>query len=216
MATEQGLYTHVIMLRWKYLKFVATDKKTNGAILKFQVQSAISQCWFDLDIDWIEVHFNTQEPDFYNKPFQSHDDTQDINTFKFFQVPIGNKKSVELLKFHNDDPILKYCHKSLKSCCLSGLSSDFASIYQNKAEDAIPLRIEASLESEVGNRIVFANAILKNEKIIKDEPKLYYNLVKYKKKGSYDILKDISGNVTLVQLMDSLGNVNHAITVVGY
>ena len=28
------------------------------------------------------------------------------------------------------------------------------------------------------------------------------------------ILEDISGNVTLVQLMDSLGNVNHAISVV--
>ena len=31
----------------------------------------------------------------------------------------------------------------------------------------------------------------------------------------YKILEDISANVTLVQLMDSLGNVNHAISVVG-
>ena len=34
--------------------------------------------------------------------------------------------------------------------------------------------------------------------------------------GSYDILKDISEHVTLVQLMNSLGNVNHAISAVGY
>ena len=34
--------------------------------------------------------------------------------------------------------------------------------------------------------------------------------------GSHDILKDISGHVTLVQLMDSLDNVNHTINVVGY
>ena len=34
--------------------------------------------------------------------------------------------------------------------------------------------------------------------------------------GSYDILTDISLYVTLVNLMDSLGNVNHAISVVGY
>ena len=34
--------------------------------------------------------------------------------------------------------------------------------------------------------------------------------------GSYDILTDISEHVTLVQLMDYLGNVNHAISVVGY
>ena len=40
--------------------------------------------------------------------------------------------------------------------------------------------------------------------------------MKYKKKGYYDILTDISENFTLVQLMVSLGNVNHAISVVGY
>ena len=35
------------------------------------------------------------------------------------------------------------------------------------------------------------------------------------KLGEYEILENISANVTLVQLMDSLGNVNHAISVVG-
>ena len=34
--------------------------------------------------------------------------------------------------------------------------------------------------------------------------------------GSYDIMTDISEHVTLVQLMDYLGNANHAISVVGY
>ena len=34
--------------------------------------------------------------------------------------------------------------------------------------------------------------------------------------GSFDILTDISEHVALVQLMDSLGNANHAISVVGY
>ena len=51
---------------------------------------------------------------------------------------------------------------------------------------------------------------------MKGEPKVHYSLVKYKKKGSYDILTEISENVTLVQLMDYLGNVNHDISVVGY
>ena len=40
--------------------------------------------------------------------------------------------------------------------------------------------------------------------------------MKYKNKGSYDILSEISIYVTLVQLMDYLGNLNHAISVVGY
>ena len=45
---------------------------------------------------------------------------------------------------------------------------------------------------------------------------MYYILKKYKKKVSYDILIDISEHVNLVQSMNSLGNVNHAISVVGY
>ena len=34
--------------------------------------------------------------------------------------------------------------------------------------------------------------------------------------GSFDILTDISGNVSLLQSMEYLVNVNHAISVVGY
>ena len=45
---------------------------------------------------------------------------------------------------------------------------------------------------------------------------MYYILSKYKKKGSYDILIDISEHVTLFQLMYYLGNVNHSISVIGY
>ena len=63
--------------------------------------------------------------------------------------------------------------------------------------------------------MIFRNDILKNQKRNKGEPKVHYNLIKYKKMREYKILEDISKNVTLVQLMDSLENVNHAISVVG-
>ena len=72
------------------------------------------------------------------------------------------------------------------------------------------------MKSEVGNIIDFANDILKNNKRNRDEPKVHNNLIKYKKKGLYKILEYISEHVTLVQLMDSLGNANHATSVVGY
>ena len=49
----------------------------------------------------------------------------------------------------------------------------------------------------------------------KGKTRVQYKLMKYKKMGEYEILEEISANVTLVQLMDSLGNVNHAISVVG-
>ena len=77
------------------------------------------------------------------------------------------------------------------------------------------MRIEESLKSEVGNRIDFANYILKDNKRNEGEARVNYNLIKNKKKGLHKILEDISENVTLVQLMDSLGNMNHNISVVG-
>ena len=39
---------------------------------------------------------------------------------------------------------------------------------------------------------------------------------KCKKNGAFDILNDISEIFTLVQLLDTLVNVNHAIIIVGY
>ena len=68
----------------------------------------------------------------------------------------------------------------------------------------------------MGHCIDFENSILKNEKRIKCERRVRYSLMKYKRKVSYNILSDISENVTLVQLMDFLGNVTHNISVVGY
>ena len=126
------IYTHKLYCYieniWNLLQHIRT---INEAKFKFQDQSSRSQCWFDLDFDWIEVNFSTRETDWYKKPFQNRDDTQYINTHKSFQVPIGNPKSVESFKFQNDAPILKYFQKSLNSCRLSSLVSDFSSIDQN-------------------------------------------------------------------------------------
>ena len=45
---------------------------------------------------------------------------------------------------------------------------------------------------------------------------LIYNLKKLVKTGNFSILNDIRGNVTLVKLMDTLGNVNNDISILGY
>ena len=109
---EQGLYAQVVNISREDLIFIAKNKNKNEAKFKFQGQSARSQRWFDLEFDCIGVNFSTCESDFYKKRFHSHDNTQDTNTFKFFQVPIGNSKCVENFKFHNSAPMLKYCQKS--------------------------------------------------------------------------------------------------------
>ena len=57
---------------------------------------------------------------------------------------------------------------------------------------------------------------MKNKKRNKGETNVHYSLIKYKQKGTYNILKESSENVTLVQLMDILVNMNHAINVVGH
>ena len=51
---------------------------------------------------------------------------------------------------------------------------------------------------------------------IKDEQHLRYDMQIWNKKGAFDILNDSSENVTLMQLMGTLGNVNNAISIVGY
>ena len=48
------------------------------------------------------------------------------------------------------------------------------------------------------------------------EEHLGYNMNKWKKKSDFYILNEMSKNVTLVQLMEKLENVNHAISIVGY
>ena len=48
----------------------------------------------------------------------------------------------------------------------------------------------------------------------KYEQRLRYKLKKLKKIVTFDILNNISENITKVQLTDSLGNANHAVSVV--
>ena len=57
---------------------------------------------------------------------------------------------------------------------------------------------------------------MKNRRKIKGEHKLRYNLIIWKKNYAFDILNEISEDVTLVQLMDSLENMNNAISIVGH
>ena len=57
---------------------------------------------------------------------------------------------------------------------------------------------------------------MKNRRQIKGEQNLKYNMTIQKKNDDCDILNDIIESVTLVHLMDLLGNVNHYIIIVGY
>ena len=56
---------------------------------------------------------------------------------------------------------------------------------------------------------------MSNRRQIKCEQNLIYNLTIWSKNDAFDILNNISENFSLVQLMDSLGNLNHDIIIVG-
>ena len=141
--------------------------------------------------------------------FQSHDNKQDTNIFKIFQVLIGNSKCVEIFKFYNDAPMLKYRQKSLNSYCFSILASEFDIIEETRDTNAIPLRIEEFV-------LILEMLTGKTKKKLKGKPRVYYSPRKYKNMGSYDIMTDISEHINIFQLMDYLGNANHDISVIGY
>ena len=56
---------------------------------------------------------------------------------------------------------------------------------------------------------------MKDEKRRKGNQHIRYKMENWKKIGTFDILNNISKYVTLVQLMDLLGNINNAVSVVG-
>ena len=123
------------------------------------------------------------------------------------------------LRFPTEAPLIKYHQKSSNSFCLSSLASAFHCIGDNRSVTDLVNKIEESLtiQTEISNsRIHFANYIMKNRRKLKCEQNLQYNLTIWKKNDDFDILNYISEDVTLVQLMDSLGNVNNAISIVGY
>ena len=60
IAMEQGLYSKVVILRPKDLTITEQNKNKNDNKFKFRGQSEISQCWFNIDFDWIEENFSTR------------------------------------------------------------------------------------------------------------------------------------------------------------
>ena len=66
------------------------------------------------------------------------------------------------------------------------------------------------------NRIHFSNAVMTNRRKIRGEHNLRYNLKVWQKNDYFYMLKNVSEYDNLVQLMDSIGNLNHAISIVGY
>ena len=66
------------------------------------------------------------------------------------------------------------------------------------------------------DRIKFSKSIMSNKDKNKVEQCPNFNITLWKLKVWFKIINDISENFTLLQLMDTVGNVNHAVSIVGY
>ena len=119
--------------------------------------------------------------------------------------------------FHPAAQMIKYHQKSSNSCYLSRLGWTFNSIGNNRAAYAAENCTGVSLTLQTNrsrNIIDFNNDITKNKLRHKGEQRLRYNMKIRVEKDAFDIINEIIENVTLVQLLDSIGNVNHAISIV--
>ena len=102
---------------------------------------------------------------------------------------------------------------------MSSLESAFHCINDNSAVPDLVNVVEESLTPETENcknMTHFTNAIMSSKIKIKGEKNLIYNLTIWRKNYAFGIINGISENVTLVQLMGALVNVNHAISIVGH
>ena len=115
--------------------------------------------------------------------------------------------------------MIKYHQKTSDSFCLSGFVSSFHCIGDNRGVPALVNSIEESLtlqKQNFKNIIHFVNAIMTNRIKIEGKHSLLYNMTIWNKNDAFDIQNYMSEYFTLVQLMDSLVNVNHDISKVGH
>ena len=94
------------------------------------------------------------------------------------------------------------------------LVSAFKASTEFFAVNAIATHISDWLTYSIPDRNKFVNSIMSDKARRFGEKHICYKLEQWNKTGTFDILNNISEYVTLVQLMDSLGNVNHAVSVV--
>ena len=123
------------------------------------------------------------------------------------------------MEFRPKAPHLKYYQNYSNSCFFVSLSYTFIASGENNSARSVVMRIEEWLHFQCKGYkdiIVFYNSIMKYHVRNPGDQRLHYNIKKEIKQCSFDILRDISENITLVQFMETVGNVNDAVIIVGY
>ena len=132
-----------------------------------------------------------------------------------FSVPIVSVKQTSQVQIEPGAPIVACQQYDQNRCCASSLYSSFKASNLFVAVNAIAPCISASLTYVIPDIIQIGNLIISYQTGNFGEKHLSYKLEQWNKTHNFDILNNICGCVTLVQLMYSLGNVNHAVSLVG-
>ena len=157
----------------------------------------------------MKTNLNTREKDFHHRLFQRYITGEDNLNAIIFHVPIGNAKKTNLIYFHYNYPAIKYVQHDKSTCVFIRLSSALYNATEHVAEKDIASRLESSLKIESSGYLYWINF---PNKIMKDSVrKEGYQHLCYK----FDILNDISDHMTLVKLIDTAINVNHAVSIIG-
>ena len=163
-------------------------------------------------------NFTTRYPDFFKNIYKKHIPRKPEIIWITFFVPIGSSKEPIKFEIYLDSPTLEYQHNDWNGCCYGSLASDFVLSEDLVFAKEIKMQINKSLSytfHEYIDRIIFSNEIMVDKERNKGEHRLRYKSELWNKIGSFDIMNDISEHVTLVKLMNSLGNLDHAVNLVG-
>ena len=123
------------------------------------------------------------------------------------------------MEYHPKAPLLEYHQNVSDSCFFGGLTSGFIAEGEKN--------LKGLLKCEFRNRYIFSimdiwiylhflNDIMRDQVLNPGKQRLCYNINKWIKQVSFEILHDISLTFTLVTLMYTVGNVNHAVSIFGY
>ena len=89
--------------------------------------------WFNFDREWLKEKFMTREPALYNELYCAEFRGDIAHDYQIFEVPIGNARMNQKVKFCTEAPLIKYHQKRSNSYFLSSLASAFHCICDNRA-----------------------------------------------------------------------------------
>ena len=135
-----------------------------------------------------------------------------------FHLPIGSTLKTKLIGFHHNFHLIEHVQHDKNTSVFISLAFAMYDAREHIWEKAISYQLESFLKSESSgylDRIKFANKIITNCFTEEGYQHLCYKMAKWKNTGELDILNYISDRVVLVQLIDTTGNFNHAVSIIG-